>query len=87
VRTIELEPIEHIDARDEHAEYRVLHYRALTEIKGTEKGEKILENRPLLCPHTDRIDPSTNELTRGRAHSWLTITESIANNLFTLGNR
>ena len=37
-------------------------------------------------PH---VRTSTNEFTRGRAHSWLTITnsESIANNLFTLGDR
>jgi hypothetical protein len=40
-----------------------------------------------LCPHTDRIDPSANEFTRGRTHSWLTIIESIAKNLFTLGDR
>ena len=86
MRTIKFEGVEHIDARDEHAEQRVLHHRALAEIECTEKGKQVLENCPLLT-HTHRIDPSADELTRGSAYCWLTITKPIANNQLALGDR
>lgn len=88
-RTFELELVENVDAGGEYAEKGVFGDRVFGEIKQTEECYYVVHDRATLFGFggpSDDIDPGTEERPCGSADGGFTVTESVPDDEFPLGD-
>ena len=80
--TLKLESIENIYTGHEYAEQRFLRNSVLCQVERLQKGDNIFRDGSFAT--SDSIDPCSNELACGCAHSSLPISEAVAHDQLSL---